>query len=111
MARTRIIYSAVTGKKMAEFVNGDLTWHSDEYCAPSENVAPLVMPDIAPYQSMIDGREITSRSVHRAHLRQHGCIEIGNETKYLTKPKPLESPKGLKETVIRAYNQVTGYKP
>lgn len=43
--------------------------------------AHLVMPDIKPYQSMIDGSLITSRSAHREHLRRHGCQEIGNETK------------------------------
>jgi len=42
-------------------------------------VAPIIMPDIQPYQSMADGSMITSRSQHRAHLRQHNCIEIGNE--------------------------------
>jgi len=41
--------------------------------------APFVMPDIAPYQSMIDGSLISSRSRHREHLRDNGCIEIGNE--------------------------------
>lgn len=39
----------------------------------------MVMPDIEPYQSMIDGSMITSRSEHRAHLKQHGCVEVGNE--------------------------------
>ena len=43
--------------------------------------APMVMGDIQPYQSMVDGTWITSRSQHREHLRQHGCIEIGNEVK------------------------------
>ena len=38
-----------------------------------------VMPDIQPYKSMIDGRMVTSRSEHRAHLKAHGCVEIGNE--------------------------------
>ena len=32
-----------------------------------------VMPDIQPYKSMIDGRMITSRSEHRAHLKAHNC--------------------------------------
>lgn len=41
--------------------------------------APLVMGDIQPYMSMIDGREITSRSQHREHLKAHGCVEVGNE--------------------------------
>lgn len=46
----------------------------------SERTGPDVMPDIAAYRSMIDGRMITSRSQHREHLRDHGCFEIGNET-------------------------------
>lgn len=40
---------------------------------------PFVMPDIQPYQSMVTGETITSRSHHRAHLKQHGKVEIGNE--------------------------------
>ena len=47
---------------------------------------PIIMPDIAPYRSMIDGRMITSRSVHREHLRAHGYTEIGNE------PLPVQTP-------------------
>lgn len=43
----------------------------------------LVMGDIQPYKSMIDGSWITSRSQHREHLKAHGCQEIGNETKHL----------------------------
>lgn len=42
----------------------------------------IVMPDIQPYQSMIDGSMINSRSKHRQHLKDHECIEIGNEQKY-----------------------------
>ena len=52
-------------------------------------VAPIIMPDIQPYQSMADGSMITSRSHHREHLRQHNCIEIGNETME-TKPTPVK---------------------
>ena len=49
-----------------------------------------VVPDIAPYKSMIDGRMITSRSQHRLHLKAHGCVEVGNEdpTKFVSKQKP-----------------------
>lgn len=66
--------------------------------------APMVMVDIQPYRSMQTGEMITSRSRHRDHLRQHGLIEIGNETKYLQKkPKKYEAP-GLKETVARLVN-------
>ena len=41
--------------------------------------APMIMPDIPEYTSMIDGTRIRSRSQHREHLRMHGCVEIGNE--------------------------------
>lgn len=70
--------------------------------------APYIAPDIQPYRSMITGEMITSRSRHRDHLRQHGCIEIGNETEYL-KPKaeidlPAESKAKRKEEIIRQVN-------
>lgn len=66
----------------------------------------MVMGDISPYQSMIDGSQINSRSQHRSHLRSHGCIEIGNEVKHLkAQVKPLAPPPGLKETIIRVANE------
>jgi putative FmdB family regulatory protein len=42
--------------------------------------APHVIADIQPYQSMIDGSMITSRSEHRRHLKANGCTEVGNES-------------------------------
>lgn len=50
-----------------------------------------IQGDIQPYKSMIDGSMITSRSQHRKHLKQHNCIEIGNEdpTKHAT---PVKTP-------------------
>lgn len=41
--------------------------------------APQVIADIDPYISQIDGSLITSRSKHRDHLKEHGCVEVGNE--------------------------------
>lgn len=55
--------------------------------SPPESGAPIVMPDIQPYKSVIDGSLISSRSRHREHLRAHGCIEVGNER---PKPQPKE---------------------
>jgi hypothetical protein len=57
-----------------------------------------IMPDIQPYQSMVDGSMITSRSRHREHLQAHGCIEIGNE-KMETKVAPV---KDNRREVLRA---------
>jgi hypothetical protein len=68
--------------------------------------ASMVMGDIHPYISQIDGSLIESRSKHRAHLKANNCIEIGNETKYLyANKKPLESPPGLKDHIIRATDE------
>lgn len=74
---------------------------------PEPNLEPKVeiMPDIKPYRSMIDGSMITSRSRHREHLRQHGCVEVGNDSSLRAQPKPLESPPGLKEVLIENANR------
>lgn len=56
--------------------------------ARSDLPFPRISRDIEPYQSMITGEMITSRSHHREHLRQHNCVEVGNE-----KPKPRQAPK------------------
>jgi hypothetical protein len=63
----------------------------------------MVMPDITPYRSIIDGREIGSRSTHREHLRAHNCIEVGNERP--TPPKrEFTATKGLRqELAARLY--------
>lgn len=68
-----------------------------------ERIAPDVMPDIAPYVSMVDGRLITSRSVHREHLKDHGMVEVGNDSSLTTPYKgiPQTAPQQLKE-ILRA---------
>lgn len=72
-----------------------------------ENTGPFIMGDIQPYKSMINGEVVGSRSRHRALLREHGCIEVGNETRYL-KPKPIATPPGRKEAIIRAASKYRG---
>lgn len=86
--RKRWIQDSATGKLV----------EADQWIEP-ELVAPLVMPDIKPYQSMCDGSEITSRSKHREHLRRHNVIEVGNELDN-AKRKELKSPPGLKQRLI-----------
>lgn len=41
--------------------------------------APQITTDIQPYRSMVTGERIAGRSQHREHLKQHGCVEVGNE--------------------------------
>lgn len=59
--------------------------------------SPRIMRDIDPYRSVITGEMITSRSKHRDHLREHNCVELGNDK---PKPPPPPDPKaGKAETV------------
>jgi hypothetical protein len=64
-----------------------------------------IIPDIQAYKSMATGEYIQSRSAHRAHLKQHGLIELGNEK--LTPPKPKTDPT-VKRDIINAVNRVLG---
>ena len=48
--------------------------------------APMVMSDIEGYVSQVDGTWIKSRSQHRAHLKEHRMIELGNDV-------PTQHPK------------------
>ena len=61
-----------------------------------------VMPDIAPYKSMIDGRMITSRSQHRAHLQAHGCVEVGNDdpTRHIKRKTPRSNRREVLRHII-----------
>lgn len=82
-------------------VSGELV-PAEQY-APEPRALHHVMPDIKEYRSMIDGSVVSSRSRHREHLISHGCIEVGNETKYLA-PRPKQLPPGLKQTIIEVTN-------
>lgn len=66
-----------------------------------------VIPDIQPYQSMVDGSMIRGRAHHREHLKEHHLIEVGNEVKHL-KPFGTYKPPGLKQDLIREFKRVTG---
>jgi hypothetical protein len=67
-------------------------------------VAPFVAADIQPYKSMITGEMITSRSQHRAHLKAHGMVEVGNE-KLPARKKEIPEVGGLREEL---YARISG---
>lgn len=95
-------------RKRYVYRDGEMVEVGADYKPDPRQSSWQVMPDIQPYKSMIDGSEITSRSKHRAHLRAHGCVEVGNETKYQmdnAKRGPLVSPPGLKQTIAEIANQ------
>lgn len=66
---------------------------------PQPRRGPYVISDIGSYRSMVTGEMITSRSRHRDHLREHGCIEIGNE---YPQPSPVEPLPPLRPEIERA---------
>lgn len=80
-------------------IDGELVEAERATLAPQ---APFVVGDIQPYRSMIDGRMINSRSEHRVHLKEHGCVEVGNDSSLKnTEPPRPQSPPGLKEAIAR----------
>lgn len=105
--RTRIVYGR-DGEHVARYEDGELVYWRDE--KPEDRLDGIrqhVMKDIEPYKSMVDGSIINSRSRHREHLRAHGCVEVGNDPLALSPTyKGQQSPPGLKEKIIGAYQRV-----
>lgn len=97
MARYRALYEG--GKKIYEEEDGVVLIDERNQ---TNDAGYYVMGDIQPYQSMIDGSYIESRSKHRQHLKAHGCIEVGNEKQQVKAPTP---PAGRKEALMRAAYQ------
>ena len=85
---------------LAKFENEEMTFLRENYSAPerSDLPTPMILRDIEPYQNMIDGKMISSRSEHRELLNRHNCIEIGNE-KMETRVAPAQSSR--RESIAR----------
>ena len=85
-----------------------MAWTPKRRPPPHAN-GPTVIPDIEPYQSVIDGSIISGRRQHRDHLRAHGCIEVGNE-KLKAKDHTVLPP--VMDDIKAAIDMVRqGYKP
>jgi capsule polysaccharide modification protein KpsS len=91
-------------------VRGSFVWcdkqqkliSKEEYYANRAEVnAPMVMNDIQPYKSMQTGEMIMSRSQHKAHLKQHGLIEIGNEKLPERRPESQYNSEEVKRAIAR----------
>ena len=87
-------------------INGELREVELDW-SPEPRADVHVIPDIKPYRSMIDGSMIGSRSTHREHLRQHGCVEVGNDSS-LRNPqaRQVQPPPGLRDAVAQSMNEV-----
>ena len=60
-----------------------------------------VQPDNTCYRSMITGEMVTSKNQHKAHLKQHGCVEVGDE-----KVKPLKAWQPSKQEQYNLRNEI-----
>lgn len=102
-------YRAVFDGKglLAEYSGEELTYLRPDYVpnmAESDLPRPQVIRDIDPYQNMIDGRMISSRSEHRELLRRHNCVEVGNET---MKSEPVKPKNTRREQLHRRLADVS----
>ena len=79
----------------------------DGSAIPAEEFEPApsadyhIMGDIEPFQSMCDGSMIMGRRQKRENYKMHNVIEVGDQVHHLKPYGQYQSPKGLKESVIR----------
>lgn len=104
MPRYKAIY--YKGQLLAEYSDGVLIGSLGGVEIDQKSASPQIVRDIEPYKSMINGEMITSRSRHRTHLRDHGCIEVGNEFKAAMK-RPETA---LKDTRKQTLHSLLGDK-
>lgn len=93
-------------RKFIQLPTGELVEVSLSY-TPVSRIE--VQGDIPRYQSMIDGSWIEGRKEHRAHLKKHGCVEVGNDLPPVIEPKgiPDVSPQKRKELIRSQIDAMT----
>ena len=74
--------------------------------AASSDPHVQIIPDIKPYRNMIDGKMVTSRFAHRNLLRDHGCIEVGNE-KMEAPPPPVVDRDARRRALYQQFDNVS----
>ena len=75
-------------------------WQAKQDMHSTKQDSHMVINDIAPYRSMVDGTMIMSRSKHKTHLKQHGMVEVGNEP-MREKPQPKYDSDAVKREIAR----------
>lgn len=72
----------------------------------------VISDEMAPTRHMADGKHYTSKAKFRKVTRAHGCVEVGNETRTLLKPRvqiPLDRGKrreDIKRTIYDIRNGI-----
>jgi hypothetical protein len=91
-------WTPTVGKEAAE-----ASW--EEKQKQPKRMANMVISDIEGYISQVDGSWIDSRSKHKAHLKQHKMIELGNDP--ITQHKTVEIDRKSQEARKRAIAEAT----
>lgn len=95
--------------------NGQLVEkHLAEPLYTGDEAFHVISDTMEPTRHMATNRIHTSKSAFRADTRASGCVEVGNETSYLTKPRAQIKPDRakLREDLRRAIYQLrNGQRP
>lgn len=75
-----------------------------------ERKSAMIMPDMEPMKSPIDGSIISSRSAYREHMKKHGVIDVGNE-KLKPARKEYKSDDGIKQTLYHLWENLPQHGP
>jgi hypothetical protein len=97
MARETLVWVKPKGARKGRWVvkvrNGRYTATylrlKETAIAVAHRGGPMVIRDLEPYRSPIDGTVITSRTGHRDHMRRHDVVELGNEPVRRKTPPPM----------------------
>lgn len=87
-------------------IDGQLVEVSLDYTP--EPRSPLIVPDLKPYRSMVDGKMVMGRAQHREHLKVHNVVEVGNDMDTRPRKTPTPPP-GLKQKLIGIANSKLRY--
>lgn len=83
--------------------NGQLV--DKQFAAPKHagaNASYVISDEMAPTRHMADGKFYTSKKKFRDATRAAGCVEVGNETATLLKPRtPIPLDRGARREAIR----------
>jgi hypothetical protein len=85
---TKVVYGGESGGSMAPVKRHEI------------KATHGIVRDIDPYKSMITGEMIGGRRQHREHLKEHRCIEIGNEFNSLKPQRELSDAPGLARDLV-----------
>lgn len=77
-------------------------------CHSCDTKAPMIMKDIDGYTSQVTGEWIGSRSQHRAHLKEHRLVEVGNEINAHMSQRREQPKTNIKQDIANAMHRL-GY--